>query len=197
MAAPSFCASDLVALRPKLRAFAISLTRNAARADDLVQEAMLRAITHASKFEPGTNLQAWMFTILRNFHRTEWRRCRREIEDVEGKLAGSAKFSVGGEDAAISRLDYAKVCQCMLHLPPDYREALELVAVEGFSYEEAAAAMGCAVGTVKSRVNRGRMALTSMLEGYQLRWVAEDPGAAEAWGRIVGAGALDDLAWGE
>jgi len=148
---------------PSLRAFAISLSGNIDRADDLVQETLLRAIAHIDSFQPGTNMSAWLFTILRNLSRSEYRKRRREVEDVDGSYAGSLETP----SEQHGRLELQEFREALTKLPPDQREALLLVGASGFSYEEAAAICDCAIGTIKSRVNRGRARLSKLLSlGY-------------------------------
>lgn len=149
----------LVAAIPNLRAFAISLTGDHHRANDLVQDTLLKAWAHRDKFEIGTNLKAWLFTILRNTYFSEIRKRRRETQDVEGQAAAQL-VSLPEQDG---HLDFADFRRALTHLSPDQREALLLVGAEGYSYEEAAAISGCAVGTVKSRVNRARAHLTQIM----------------------------------
>jgi RNA polymerase sigma-70 factor, ECF subfamily len=144
---------------PNLRAFAISLTSNVDRADDLVQETLMRAIANIDRFQPGTNMQAWLFTILRNLFHSEYRKRRREVEDADGKYA--ATLAVQPHQGA--HLDFEDLQNALARLPHDQREALLLVGASGFSYEEAAQICGCAVGTIKSRVNRARSRLASLL----------------------------------
>lgn len=150
---------DLVAAIPNMRAFAISLCGNRDRADDLVQEALVKAWNHLDSFEEGTNLKAWLFTILRNAYFSELRKTKREIADSEGQLA--AKLSVPAEQQG--HLDLLDLNRALSKLPADQREALILVGAEGFSYEDAANISGCAVGTVKSRVNRARARLGELM----------------------------------
>ena len=163
---------DLVAAIPNMRAFAISLCGNRDRADDFVQEALVKAWNHLDSFEVGTNLKAWLFTILRNAYFSELRKTKREIADSEGQLA--AKLSVPAEQQG--HLDLLDLSRALSKLPPDQREALILVGAEGFSYEDAAAISGCAVGTVKSRVNRARSRLNELMTATP----AEPSGAAAA-----------------
>ncbi len=144
---------------PHLRAFAISLCGNLDQADDLVQETTVKALTHLDGFQPGTNLQAWMFTILRNLFHTGYRRRRREVEDADGLFA--ATLSVAPDQHA--RLDFEDLRTALAKLPPDQREALVLIGAEGFSYEETAEICGTKVGTIKSRVNRARTRLAELL----------------------------------
>src|SRR3954467_8486621 len=144
---------------PSLRAFAISLSGNVDRADDLVQETLMRAIANIDSFQPGTNMSAWLFTILRNLFRSEYRKRRREVEDADGSYADTLK----SQPEQGSRLEFNEFRVALDKLPPDQREALILVGASGFSYEEAAAICECAVGTIKSRVNRARPCLADLL----------------------------------
>jgi RNA polymerase sigma-70 factor, ECF subfamily len=148
----------LLALIPNLRAFGVSLCGDVDRADDLVQETLLKAWDHLESFQEGTNLRAWLFTILRNTYFSECRRRRREVEDRDGKAADLAVHP--GQQGHIDMQDFRRALNL---LPPDQREALVLVGAAGFSYEEAAGISGCAVGTIKSRVNRARGKLTELL----------------------------------
>jgi RNA polymerase sigma-70 factor, ECF subfamily len=149
----------MLALLPTLRAFAFSLCGSFDRADDLVQETLLKAWQHLDRFEEGTNLRAWLFTILRNSYFSELRKRRREVEDVDGKMTVSLSVA----PAQHGHLDMQDFRKALRTLPADQREALVLVGAVGMSYEEAAAVARCAVGTVKSRVNRARTKLTEML----------------------------------
>jgi RNA polymerase sigma-70 factor (ECF subfamily) len=144
---------------PSLRAFAISLSGNVERADDLVQETLMRAIAHVDSFEPDTNMPAWLFTILRNLFRSEYRKRRREVEDTDGRYADSLKL----HPEQLGHIEFGEFRNALAKLPHDQREALLLVGASGFSYEEAAAICECAVGTIKSRVNRARTRLTELL----------------------------------
>ena len=144
---------------PNLRAFAISLSGNGDRADDLVQETLLRAIANIDSFQPGSNLPAWLFTILRNLFRSDYRKRRREVEDVEGNYAKTLKT----QPSKNAHLEFEEFRAALDKLPQDQREALILVGASGFSYEDAAAICGCAVGTIKSRVNRARSKLSALL----------------------------------
>ncbi len=149
----------VLAAVPSLRAFAISLCGNVDRADDLVQETMLRALANINSFQPGTNMSAWLFTILRNLFRSEYRKRRREVEDADGSYAETLK----SQPEQSSRVEFEEFRAALGKLPPDQREALILVGASGFSYEEAAEICGCAVGTIKSRVNRARGRLADLL----------------------------------
>lgn len=144
---------------PNLRAFARSLTRRHDAADDLVQETLIKAYQHIDQFTAGTNMKAWLFTILRNTYLSDLRKRRYEVEDADGAL--SERLSVAASQTAhMDMLDFNKA---LSDLPADQREALILVGAEGFSYEEAAEMCGCAVGTMKSRVNRARNRLAAEL----------------------------------
>jgi RNA polymerase sigma-70 factor (ECF subfamily) len=149
----------MLAAVPPLRAFAISLCGNVDRADDLVQEALLRAWSNLDTFEPGTNMSAWLFTILRNLFRSEYRKRRREVEDADG----SYEESLTSLPNQYSHLEMDEFRRALELLPTDQRESLILVGASGFSYEETAQICGCAVGTVKSRVNRARSRLAAIL----------------------------------
>jgi RNA polymerase sigma-70 factor, ECF subfamily len=149
----------MLALIPNLRAFAISLCGNHEQADDLVQETLLKAWGHLDAFQEGTNLRAWLFTILRNSYFSVLRKRRLEVEDTDGKKAASLSVA----PAQQGHLDMQDLRKALNLLPPDQREALVLVGAAGMSYEEAAEIAHCAVGTVKSRVNRGRSKLASLL----------------------------------
>jgi len=144
---------------PSLRGFAVSLSGNPNTADDLVQETLTRALANIDSFRPGTNMSAWLFTILRNQFRSDYRKRRREVEDADGKYA--EKLHVPPEQ--MGRVEIAELRAALARLPYDQREALILVGASGFSYEEAADICGCAVGTIKSRVSRARTVLAQMM----------------------------------
>lgn len=144
---------------PALRAFAVSLSGNVDRADDLVQETLTRALANIDTFRPGTNMSAWLFTILRNQFRSEYRKRRHEVEDVEGRHAETLQTLPD----QISKVEVEELRQALNKLPYEQREALILVGASGFSYEEAANICGCATGTIKSRVNRARTQLANLL----------------------------------
>jgi RNA polymerase sigma-70 factor (ECF subfamily) len=150
---------QVLAAVPSLRAFAISLCGNVDRADDLVQETLLRALANIDSFQPGTNMPAWLFTILRNLFRSEYRKRRREVEDTDGSYAETLK----SQPEQPGRVEFQEFQTALAKLPSDQREALILVGASGFSYEEAAEICGCAVGTIKSRVNRARTRLANLL----------------------------------
>jgi RNA polymerase sigma-70 factor, ECF subfamily len=151
---------QMLGVVPSLRAFAISLTGSRDRADDLVQDTLMRAWANMDRFERGTSLNAWLFTILRNRFHTEYRSRRREVEDADGSYAARLKTQPDQQ----SHLDYEDFLTALVKLPPDQREALLLVGAQGMSYEEAAEVCHVPLGTIKSRVNRARIRLAALLD---------------------------------
>lgn len=151
--------TDIVAAVPSLRAFAFSLARHPEDADDLVQDTLVRAFRRLSSFEEGTNLHAWLFTILRNAFYSTYRKRGREVEDPDGAYA--ARLSCHGEQEG--HLQYEDFLRAFAKLNAEQREALTLVVASGLSFEEAAAVMGVAVGTAKSRVIRARARLAKAM----------------------------------
>ena len=152
--------SDLIAAIPHLRAFAMSLTGHRDRADDLVQDTITRAWANIHKFEPGTNMNAWLFTILRNLFHSDYRKKKHEVEDADGSYAAWLRTQ---PDQQV-HLDFEDFRTALATLPLDQQEALLLVGAHGMSYEEAAEVCQVAVGTVKSRVNRARTRLAALLD---------------------------------
>ncbi|WP_172300292.1 RNA polymerase sigma factor [Pseudoruegeria sp. HB172150] len=150
---------EVVEHLPAMRAFAMSLTRESAAADDLVQDTILKAWKNFDKFSKGTNLRAWLFTILRNTFYSNLRKSRREVPDVDGAMAATLSEKPA-HDGRLAMADFEKV---FADLPVEQREALILVGASGLSYEEAAETCGVAIGTIKSRVNRGRARLVELL----------------------------------
>lgn len=148
---------------PKLRAFAISLARDASKADDLVQDTILKAWSNIEKFDPATNLDAWLFTILRNTYYTQVIRRRREVRDETGEYANNMRTPPTQDWSIAMRALQAGLAQ----LPDEHREALILVGAAGLSYEEAAEICGCALGTIKSRVNRARARLLKIMDAEE------------------------------
>ena len=144
---------------PALRAFAFSLTYDLDRSDDLVQDTLVRAWTKADSFTRGTNLTAWLFTILRNLFYSEQRKRKREVEDADGALAGRLTSLPEQE----IRVEMREFQEALDGLPLSQREALVLVGAQNFTYEEAAEICGVAVGTMKSRVSRARVRLIETL----------------------------------
>lgn len=160
MDATSSWRDDVVSLIPALRAFAWSLSHNGSDADDLVQDTLIKAWTNRDRFEPGSNLRAWLFTILRNTYYTNVLRRRREVRDENGEYASTLKTAPTQEwSVAMHALQGA-----LRQLPDEHREALILVGAAGLSYEEASEICGCALGTIKSRVNRARTRLLKIME---------------------------------
>ncbi len=151
---------DLVGLIPHLRAFARTLCGDAAAADDLAQDATLKAWDARSSFQMGTNMKAWTFMILRNQFYSEKRRSWRQSQ-LDQEAAERTLVAADDPEAPVA-LDEMRLAMGML--PTEQREALILVGAGGFAYEEAADICGCAVGTVKSRVSRARRALQGILE---------------------------------
>ena len=152
--------AELVSQMKVLRAFAISLTRNGARADDLVQETVMKAWANIHSFQPGTNMRAWLFTILRNSFYSERRKARREVGDEDGETAEG----VAAKPDHDGRLNFADFRRAFGRLPDEQREVLILVGVLQHSYEDAAEMCGVRVGTIKSRLNRGRARLAELME---------------------------------
>jgi RNA polymerase sigma-70 factor (ECF subfamily) len=151
---------DLVALIPHLRAFARTLCGDAAAADDLAQDAIMKAWDARSSFQIGTNMKAWTFMILRNQFYSEKRRSWRQSQ-LDQEAAERTLVAADDPEAPVA-LDEMRLALGML--PSEQREALILVGAGGFAYEEAADICGCAVGTVKSRVSRARRAIQVILE---------------------------------
>ncbi len=142
-----------------LRAFAISLTRNRATADDMVQDTIEKAWTNLDKFQPGSNMRAWLFTILRNTYYSSRRKLNREVADADGSMAAGLSQKPD-HDGRLALDDFR---QALEKLPDEQREALILIGAAGLSYEEAAETCGVAVGTIKSRANRARKRLAEIL----------------------------------
>lgn len=159
MSTASCFADDIIAAMPSLRAFALSLSGNGATANDLVQETLLKAWAHQSSFEPGSNLKAWLFKILRNTYFSQYRNSRREFCD-DGSIAALVPVKASQH----SHVDMLEFADALLDLPDEQREALILVGAEGYSYEETAQIAGCAIGTIKSRVSRARLRLARRLD---------------------------------
>lgn len=150
---------ELVEHLPAMRAFAVSLTRNAALADDMVQDSLVKAWSNLDKFQAGTNMRAWLFTILRNTYYSNRRKAKREVPDSDGAITASLSRKPD-HDGRLNMLDFETA---FAKLPEEQREALVLVGASGFAYEEAAETCGVAVGTIKSRVNRGRAKLVELM----------------------------------
>ncbi|QIG53818.1 sigma-70 family RNA polymerase sigma factor [Altererythrobacter sp. BO-6] len=165
---------ELTEVVPHLRAFARGLCGRPDMADDLVQEALLKAWAAQERFEPGTSMRAWTFVILRNAYLTDMRRNRFRGEYDES-VAERILTAPAGQEEPIHLADLHRALQT---LPPERREALLLVGAGGFSYEEAATICGCAVGTIKSRVGRARAALNAMMEDGSIPQRSSDDASA-------------------
>jgi RNA polymerase sigma-70 factor (ECF subfamily) len=144
----------IVAAMPRLRSFALSMCYDQDKADDLVQDTMLAAIANERQFTPGTILDAWLFTILRNKFRSGLRKHAREVEDPDGLIAGTVAI----EDSGLKKLEAKEAIELIEMMPPQWREPLRMIG-DGATYEEIANELCEQVGTIKSRVNRARAML--------------------------------------
>jgi len=149
----------MLAAVPHLRAFAILFCGNVDHADNFVQETLLRALANINSFRPGTNLRGWLFAILSNLVRSDYRKRRREVEYTDGSYLDSLK----SPPEQRGRLEREEVRVALPKLPSNQREALLLVGASGFTYEQAAAICEISAGTVKSRVNRARTRLSELV----------------------------------
>jgi RNA polymerase sigma-70 factor (ECF subfamily) len=156
---PARFREQLIAEIPGLRAFAASLCGSMQPVDDLVQDTLLKAWSHSSSFTMGSNLRAWLFTILRNTYFSSYRRQGREVQDADGLIEERLSVS-GSQEAAVDLADFRNA---LMKIPEEQREVLIMVGASGLSYEETAAICGVAVGTIKSRVNRARARLAELL----------------------------------
>ncbi|KRB51129.1 MAG: sigma-70 family RNA polymerase sigma factor [Pseudomonadota bacterium] len=152
--------TELTGLIPQMRAFARSLCRDAVAADDLAQDALLKAWNNRTSYQPGTNMKAWTFMILRNqFYsdkRRSWRSTQLDPEVAERTLVAASN--------PMASLELDEVRRGLAMLPEDQREALILIGAGGLSYEEVSEICGCAIGTIKSRVSRARDRLATIIE---------------------------------
>ncbi len=158
-ASPSF-KREMLATLPSLRAFAFSLAGRHDKADDLVQDTMMKAWAKQDSFQMGTNMKAWLFTILRNEFYSQMRKRGREVQDSDGLFTERLSVHAG----QYGHMDLADFKKALDTLPADQREAVILIGASGFSYEEAAEICDCAVGTMKSRVSRARSRLQELLQ---------------------------------
>ncbi len=152
---------QIVALLPDLRAFARFLLRDRTAADDVVQDSIVRALSAISQFQPGTNLKAWLFTILRNQFYEQARRRKREATALQAQFDEAE----AADPQQVAQADITDLQQLIWRLPPSQREALLLVGAQGMSHEEAAAICGVPVGTMKARLSRARSGLAVLMEG--------------------------------
>ena len=160
----------MVAAMPNLRAFAISLCRNGDQAEDLVQETLLRGCANIRSFTPGTNMLAWLFTILRNEFYSECRRRRRLCDSIDDRAD-----SLASRPTQVAQAAHRELCAALNKLTPEQRVALVLVTASGLSYEEVAKICGCPIGTMKSRVYRARTELARLLSISGPEDLEEDP----------------------
>ena len=151
---------EVAALLPELRAFARFLARDRNQADDIVQDAVVRALGSLHQFEPGTNLKAWLFTIQRNVFYEQARRRKREVSALEGR--GPDECGLGEQGGPVTAHDISDLQKMIWTLPPLLREALILVGAQEMTHEEAAAICGVPVGTMKARLSRARAALNKV-----------------------------------
>lgn len=154
---------EMIALLPRLRRFALSLTRSGPAADDLAQATVERAIANLDKWQPGTRLDSWMYRIAHNLHLNE-ARSQKTRGEKHGVIRMEAERSVDGERAVVARLEFSAVGAAIAQLPGDQRQALLLVAVEGRSYQETAEITGASVAAVTSRIARARETLRGVVE---------------------------------
>lgn len=181
---------QLAAVIPHLRAFGRSLSGNRDTADDLVQETLLKAWAARQRFQAGTNMRAWTFIILRNLFLSQMRRARfkGEWDEVTAAKILSAPATQDGH------VELGDMQRALMQLPQPQREALILVGAGGFAYEEAAQICDCAVGTIKSRVARGRVALEALMESNELPSRRQMKGDGERSALEAIMGQVDDLA---
>ncbi|MQX35856.1 sigma-70 family RNA polymerase sigma factor [Roseospira navarrensis] len=172
---------QLIDALPHMRAFAHSLTNDRALADDIAQEAATRALANVESYQPGTNFRGWVFTILRNTfyseHRRKWRKSEQSDED--------AMLAHGEPSHQQAHMEMDDFRRAFARLPEEQREAMVLVGACGFEYEQAAEVVGCAAGTMKSRVSRGRRDVKALLEHDQLDQPRAAADAAPALDKAV------------
>ncbi|OEC96217.1 MULTISPECIES: sigma-70 family RNA polymerase sigma factor [unclassified Rhizobium] len=152
--------AEVVELIPALRAFARTFHRNSTDADDLVQETLTKALANIDQFDPDTRLKSWLFTIMRNTFCTKFRIAKREAPGNK-KCISDFGVAPASQEWTIRAKELQRACN---RLPEHYRIVLEYVVIEGRSYEDAATKFGCAIGTVKSRINRARQQLAAQLD---------------------------------
>ena len=154
---------EIIALLPRLKRFALSLTRSMPAAEDLAQATVERAIVNLDKWQPGTRLDSWLYRIAHNLHRNEVRNQTTRSEKL-GIIRSDAEQALDGERAVMARLEFSAVSAAIAQLPAEQREALLLVAVEGRSYREVAEITDASVAAVTSRIARARQALRGVVE---------------------------------
>ncbi|TXH34471.1 MAG: sigma-70 family RNA polymerase sigma factor [Rhodospirillaceae bacterium] len=157
---------ELIETLPALRAFAMMLTRDRAAGEDLLQDTVVRALDKWESFTPGTNLRAWLYTIMRNQHINGLRRRQRErLTDIDDDLLDNLDSVAANQEHS---LVLKELMQAISGLRREQREALHLVVADGLSYEEVANICGCPVGTIRSRIARARQELEVRLTGEVL-----------------------------
>lgn len=166
--------AEILAYVPRLRAFAWALTGHRERAEDLVQDTIVRILTAAHQFHPGTNLQAWMFTIIRNLHCTDMRRMMR-VRFQSLDVSEHEPAALPNQEANLEFGDFQRAFE---QLGDDHREAVILVGADGLSYEQAAKVCDCPRGTIKSRVSRARGELRRILQDGSLPKRRDTPALA-------------------
>lgn len=162
---PAPLKQQVAELIPALRAFARTFTRDASDGDDLVQETLMRALRSIDSFRPGTSLKSWLFTIMRNTYYTQYRKRVREGPGAQDCVSTRITVAAGQEWSVAE----AEMKAALSRLGRDQQQILVMVAGLGFSYEEAATVMECAIGTVKSRLSRAREALAQEMGGNPLQ----------------------------
>ena len=163
--------AEMLATIPPLRAFAYSLCGNPDTSDDLVQETLLKALVNLGSFQAGTSMNAWLFTILRNVFYSAYRKRRREVEDPDEQQA----LRMVTPPTQVAQVAFGEFAEALASLAPQQREALYLIEIMGFTFEEAAIVMGTGVNTAKSRTIRGRASLVAMLAPDGDRQAALEP----------------------
>jgi RNA polymerase sigma-70 factor (ECF subfamily) len=157
--------NQMVALLPRLRRFALSLTGNRADADDLVQDTVERALANLHRWERGTRLDSWMFRIAQNLFIDGARARKRARAVVSESLESAGNVSTDGVRVAESHIAFADMCRALAELPDEQRSAIALVLIDGMSYRDAAEVLGVPIGTLTSRLARARDALTARVLG--------------------------------
>jgi RNA polymerase sigma-70 factor, ECF subfamily len=175
--------ADILALLDPLRRYARSLTRGDSHAEDLVHDALARAYGRQDTYRPGGDLRTWLFSIVHNLFVDDWR--RKNIEARQSRDVAESLRGAGATDPE-SSLRLKEVLGLFMALPDQQRAALHLVAVEGMSYQDAAAALGVPVGTLMSRLSRARATIRSLEEGHDAPAVGGDGKPPTL--RIVGGG---------
>lgn len=164
---------QIVAILPRLHAIARQVARDHNLACDLVQDTVLRALVHADHFQPGTNLGAWLATILKNSHFDELRRRKRQAQ-VTTTFLVEPVATTGDQDSRLAMRDFERA---LVTLPPTQREAVMLVGANGWSYKSAARMAGCGLGTMKSRTSRARYQLRRLMDGEEASHQKEERAA--------------------